>query len=72
MAGAVKTPDLIVVGAYTRAEFERLIMTGVPVGGRKLNPMMSGVAKTRFARLTPHERDALYAYLKARADKLSG
>lgn len=69
MAGAVKTPDLIVAGAYTRAEFERLIMTGVPVGGRKLNPMMSGVAKTRFA---PHERDALYAYLKARADKLSG
>ena len=31
--------------------------------------MMSGVAKTRFAYMTPHERDALYAYLKARAEK---
>jgi hypothetical protein len=29
---------------------------------------MQSVAKTRFSRLTPHERDALYAYLKARAE----
>jgi cytochrome c553 len=72
MAGPVKTPNLIVAGAYTRAEFERLMVAGVAAGGRKLNPMMSGVAKTRFSRLTPHERDALYAYLKARADKLGG
>jgi cytochrome c553 len=64
-----KTPNLIVAGGYTRAEFERLITQGIPTGGRKLNPMMSGVAKTRFAHLTPHERDALYAYLKARAEK---
>ncbi|MEP7130650.1 MAG: c-type cytochrome [Sphingomicrobium sp.] len=63
-----KIPDLIVAGGYSRAEFETLITTGVPVGGRKLNPMMSGVAKTRFSHLTPHERDALYAYLKARAE----
>jgi mono/diheme cytochrome c family protein len=64
-------PNLVVAGGYTRAEFERLITQGIPVGGRKLNPMMSGVATTRFSHLTPHERDALYAYLKARADKLS-
>ena len=64
-----KTPDLIVAGGYTRAEFERLITQGLPTGNRKLNPMMSGVAKYRFSRLTPHERDALYAYLKARAEK---
>jgi cytochrome c553 len=67
--GNPKIPDLAVAGGYTRAEFERLITTGVPVGNRKLNEMMSGVAKSRFSRLTPHERDALYAYLKARAEK---
>jgi mono/diheme cytochrome c family protein len=63
-------PNLIVAGGYTRDQFETLITKGIPVGGRKLNPMMSGVATTRFNHLTPHERDALYAYLKARADKL--
>lgn len=62
-------PDLIVAGAYSRAEFERLITQGVPTGNRKLREMMSGVAKTRFTHLTPHERDALYAYLKARAER---
>jgi cytochrome c553 len=64
-------PNLIVAGSYARDQFETLIAKGIPVGGRKLNPMMSGVATTRFTHLTPHERDALYAYLKARADKLS-
>jgi cytochrome c553 len=66
--GPVKIPNLVVAGGYTRAEFERLITQGVPTGGRKLNEMMSDVAKHRFSRLTPHERDALYAYLKARAE----
>ena len=68
---AGKIPNLIVAGGYTRDQFETLITKGIPVGGRTLNPMMSGVAQTRFSHLTPHERDALYAYLKARADKLS-
>ena len=62
-------PDLTVVGGYSRADFEKLITTGVPVGGRKLNPMMVSVARGRFPHMTPHERDALYAYLKARADR---
>jgi mono/diheme cytochrome c family protein len=62
-------PNLIVAGGYTRDQFETLITQGVPVGGRKLNPMMAGVAKYRFSQLTAHERDALYAYLKARAEK---
>jgi hypothetical protein len=31
--------------------------------------MMSDVAKTRFAYMTRRERDLLYAYLKARAEK---
>jgi cytochrome c553 len=69
--GAHRPPNLIVASGYTRAEFERLITQGIPTGGRKLNPMMSGVATTRFVHLTPHERDAVYAYLKARAEKSS-
>jgi len=62
-------PNLIVVGGYSRAEFDKLMTQGIPTGGRKLREMMSGVAKTRFSHLTPHERDELYAYLKARAEK---
>jgi cytochrome c553 len=65
------TPDLIVAGTYSRDEFERLITQGVPTGGRTLKPMMAGVARQRFAKLTRGERDALYAYLKARAEKSS-
>ena len=62
-------PDLIVVGGYTREQFETLATKGIPVGGRKLKPMMAYVALGRIAHMTPHERDALYAYLKARAEK---
>jgi cytochrome c553 len=64
-----KRPDLVVAGAYSRAEFDRLITQGIPTGGRTLKPMMSGVARNRFSHLTPHERDALYAYLKARSEQ---
>jgi mono/diheme cytochrome c family protein len=67
----VKAPNLIIAGAYSRADFERLMTQGVGTGGRKLDPAMYYVAIGRFAHLTPHERDALYAYLKARADRLS-
>lgn len=63
------SPNLIVVGGYSRAEFERLITRGIPTGNRKLKHLMVDVAQTRFAYLTQHERDALYAYLKARADR---
>lgn len=63
------TPDLITAGAYSRDEFERLMTQGVPTGGRKLKPLMVDVAKNRFSRLTPNERDALYAYLKTRAEQ---
>jgi mono/diheme cytochrome c family protein len=63
------TPDLLVAGGYTREEFERLMTEGLPSGGRKLKPLMELVAKERFAKMTRHERDALYAYLKARAEQ---
>jgi mono/diheme cytochrome c family protein len=62
-------PDLVVAGAYSRDEFERLITQGVATGNRTLNPMMAGVATGRFSQLTSHERDALYAYLRARAEQ---
>ena len=62
-------PDLAAAGAYSPGEFERLITQGIPTGGRKLNAMMAGVAKVRFSHLTRHERDSLYAYLKARAER---
>ena len=62
-------PDLIVAGAYSRDEFEKLITQGTATGGRKLHPLMVGVAKGRFSKLTPNERNSLYAYLKARAEQ---
>jgi len=63
-------PNLVVAGGYSRAEFEALMTKGVPSGGRKLkNPLMSEVARERFPHFTPHERDELYAYLKARAER---
>jgi mono/diheme cytochrome c family protein len=64
-----KIPNLVVAGAYTPAEFARFMVQGIASGNRKINPIMAGVARTRFAHFTPHERDALYAYLKARAQR---
>ncbi|MEO6433473.1 MAG: c-type cytochrome [Sphingomicrobium sp.] len=64
------TPDLVVASAYSRAEFEKFLTTGVPSGNRKLkNDLMSMVAKSRFSKMTISERDAVYAYLKARAEQ---
>ena len=64
------TPNLVVAGGYSREEFERFLTTGVPSGNRKLkDELMAIVAKSRFSKMTRHERDALYAYLKARAER---
>lgn len=63
------TPDLVITAAYSRAEFERLMTSGVAKDNRKIAELMTQVAKSRFAKLTPNERDALYAYLKARAER---
>jgi len=64
------TPNLIVAGGYSREEFETLMTKGVLPNGRKFkNPLMCEVARNRFTHFTPHERDALYAYLKARAEQ---
>jgi len=64
------TPNLVVAGGYSPEEFETLMTKGVPSGGRKFkNPLMGEVARNRFSKLTSHERDALYAYLRARAEQ---
>jgi hypothetical protein len=61
---------LVAAGAYTREQFETLMTKGIAAGGRKLkDPLMGEVARERFTHFTPHERDELYAYLKARAEK---
>ena len=64
-------PDLIVAAAYSREEFESLMTQGIALGGRKLGELMANVAIGRFSHLTKHERDELYAYLKARAERPS-
>jgi len=64
-----RIPNLIVADAYSRSEFETLMTRGIAANNRKINPIMAGVARTRFAHLTPHERDALFAYLKRRAER---
>jgi len=62
------TPDLMIVSAYSREEFERLITRGEAKDGRRIAELMVGVARGRFSHLTQGERDALYAYLRARAE----
>jgi cytochrome c553 len=62
-------PDLVAAAGYSRAEFDRLITQGMPTGYRRLKPRMVNAARNRLSHLTPHERDALYAYLKARAER---
>jgi cytochrome c553 len=61
------TPDLTIVSAYSREEFERLVTRGEAKDGRRIAELMVGVARGRFSHLTQGERDALYAYLRARA-----
>lgn len=64
---AALRPDLAVVGAYERADFHRLLRTGIAAGNRRLG-MMGGVARGRYAHLTGREMDSIYDYLKARAE----
>jgi cytochrome c553 len=62
------TPDLIIAGGYSRDEFRHLLRTGKPTGGRTL-ALMADVAQGRFVHLTDREVDAIYNYLKARAER---
>lgn len=64
--GGPPTPDLAIVAAYDRVQFETLIETGYAPGGRKLG-LMALVAPDRFPSLTDAEIDSLYAYLRSLA-----
>lgn len=60
------SPDLAIVGAYDLPDFERLLRTGVAIGGRKLG-LMSETAPGRFNELSHEQIAALHAYLQARS-----
>ncbi|MEZ5920271.1 MAG: cytochrome c [Parvularculaceae bacterium] len=58
------TPDLAIVAAYLREDFEKLITTGVAMGERQLE-LMGLVAPDRYQTLTAAEKDDLYLFLKS-------
>jgi cytochrome c553 len=64
----VSTPDLDIAGAYSEQE-----LTSLLTGGKgKTKPdlgLMTAVGKEHFGYLTPHERAAVIAYVKARATR---
>jgi mono/diheme cytochrome c family protein len=62
------TPDLAMVAAIPRDDFERLIETGVGMGGRNLG-LMGLVSPDRFPALSDDEVDALYLYLSSRVNE---
>lgn len=61
--GGFHTPPLAAVAAYPPEDFRRLMRTGVALGGRTLNDLMTRVARERTSRFTDAEIDALHAYL---------
>jgi cytochrome c553 len=63
-------PDLSIVGAYDQAQFVRLMRTGRPPNGRDLG-LMSEIARNDTSHLTDAELAQLYAYLRARADRVT-
>lgn len=62
------TPNLDLAGAYSHEDMVTLLTTGKGKAKPDLG-LMTATAKTRFSRLTPRERDAVIAYVKARADR---
>ena len=56
------TPDLVIVAAYSRETFTRLLRDGVPLDKRQLG-LMGQVALKRFRHLTDREIGDLYQYL---------
>lgn len=59
-------PDLVIVGAYDRADFIKLMRTGKAAGDRELR-MMSPVARGRFVHWSDGEVDDLYTFFQAMA-----
>ncbi len=63
------SPDLALVGAYDAGQFRAFMRTGKAVGGREVG-LMSKVARSDFRHLRDGEVEALYRYLRARAEKV--
>ena len=63
-------PDLAIAGAYDLAQFRTLMRSGRPPGGRDLG-LMAQVARDDFSHLTDEELAQLWAYLRARAERLA-
>jgi cytochrome c553 len=66
----VLAPDLSLVGAYDAAQFTRLMRTGRPPSGRDLG-LMREIAEKDTHLMTNEELAQLYAYLRARAERLA-
>jgi mono/diheme cytochrome c family protein len=64
----LKAPDLSIVGAYDLPKFTRLMRTGVPASGKKLE-LMDEIARKDLSHYNDAEIAALYAYLHERAQK---
>lgn len=66
LEGSPQTPALMIVGAYTPAEFAKLMREGIPKDGKE-RELMTRTARNRFAHFTDDEVNALYAYLSGKA-----
>lgn len=64
----ISTPNLDIAGVYNHAELTRLLTTGEGKTRKDLG-LMTLVGKEHFSYLTPRERSAIIAYLKARAER---
>lgn len=62
------TPDLNIAGAFTPEELETLLTTGKGKSKPDLG-LMKEFALSSLSKLTPRERQAVIAYVKARADR---
>jgi mono/diheme cytochrome c family protein len=62
------TPNLNIASAYSLAELETLLTTGKGKSKPDLG-LMAAMGRTRFPHLTPRERAAIVAYVKAHADR---
>ena len=61
----INAPPLVIVKAYSIAEFRRLMKTGITKAGRDMasqGSVMGFVAKEQFAHLTDAEVGALYEF----------
>ena len=59
---AFATPSLAITRAYTIDHFRTLMATGVPLGGRELDPMAL-MSRKRFSHFTETEVEAIHAFL---------